>query len=103
MSREYTNKLLEMVDEGLLDKDMVIMACVKYMSEDQVQDMMEANEFLEHEDEDEEGFSRDNDVWSVEDEKEDDEEDFDRSRMYNLGFGGRELDEDEVDFDEDED
>jgi hypothetical protein len=52
MSREYTNKLLEMVDEGLLDKDMVIMACVKYMSEDDVRGMMEANEFLEQ-DEDE--------------------------------------------------
>lgn len=53
MTREYTNKLLEMIEEGLLDKDMVIMACVKYMSEDDVRDMMEANEFLEHEDEDE--------------------------------------------------
>lgn len=73
MSREYTNKLLEMVEEGILDKDTVIMACVKFMSEDQVQDMMEANMFLEHEDEDEdaEGFSRDNDVWSVEEEDED--------------------------------
>ena len=61
MAREYTNKLLKMVEEGLLDKDTVIMACVKYMSEDEVQDMMEANEFLEHEEEDGEGFSRDND------------------------------------------
>jgi hypothetical protein len=53
MAREFTNKLLEMVEEGLLDKDTVIMACVKYMSEDDVKDMMEANEFLEHEEEDE--------------------------------------------------
>lgn len=52
MAREYTNKLLEMVEEGLLDKDTVIMACVKYMSEDQVRDMMEANEFLDEEDDD---------------------------------------------------
>ena len=44
--REYTNLLLEMVDEGLLDRDNVIMACVKYMSEDDVQDMMEHNEFV---------------------------------------------------------
>ena len=51
--REYTNKLLEMVEEGLLDKDMVIMACVKYMSEDDVKGMMEANEMLEDDDEDE--------------------------------------------------
>ena len=35
-----------MVDEGLLDRDNVIMACVKYMSEDDVQDMMEHNEFV---------------------------------------------------------
>ncbi len=54
MTREYTNKLLEMVEEGLLDRDTVIMACVKYMSEDDVRDMMEANEFIEEEDEEEE-------------------------------------------------
>jgi len=55
MIREYTNQLLEMVDEGLLDRDTVIMACVKYMSEDEVCDMMFANEFvLETDEEDEE-------------------------------------------------
>ena len=54
MSYEYTNKLLEMVEEGLLDKDMVIMACVKYMSERDVQAMMKANEFLEQEEDEEE-------------------------------------------------
>jgi hypothetical protein len=42
-----------MIEEGLLDKDNVIMACVKYMSEDDVEDMMKCNEFL-YEDEDEE-------------------------------------------------
>ena len=52
--REYTNKLLEMVEEGLLDKDIVIMACVKYMSEDDVKGMMEANEFIMEEEEEEE-------------------------------------------------
>ena len=45
--RENTDKLLEMVEEGLVDKDYVIMACVKYMSEDDVTGMMEANELLE--------------------------------------------------------
>jgi hypothetical protein len=53
MSREYTNKLLEMVEEGLLDRDNVIMACVKYMSEDEVRDMMHCNEFIEEETEEE--------------------------------------------------
>ena len=54
MSREYTNKLLEMIEEGLLDKDNVITACTKYMSEAEVQDMMECNEFIEEEEEEEE-------------------------------------------------
>jgi hypothetical protein len=51
MSREYTNRLLEMVEDGLLDRDNVIMACVKYMSESDVQDMMECNEFIDSEEE----------------------------------------------------
>lgn len=54
MTREYTNKILEAVEEGILDKDMVIMACLKYMSEDDVKDMAHANEFFPDEDEDEE-------------------------------------------------
>lgn len=53
MPRKYTNQLLEMIEDGLLDRDTVIMACVKYMSEDDVQDMMEANEFIEEQFEDE--------------------------------------------------
>ena len=62
MAREYTNKRLEMVEEGLLDKDMVIMACVKFMSEDDVRDMMEANEFiLEDEDDDDVDFDEEED------------------------------------------
>ena len=58
--REYTNKLLEMVEEGLLDKDMVIMACMKYMSEDDVKGMMEANEMIEDEEEEDEEDLLDN-------------------------------------------
>lgn len=50
MSRKYTVELLEMIEQGLLDKDTVIMACVKYMSEDDVKDMMESNEFIDQED-----------------------------------------------------
>jgi hypothetical protein len=56
MGRKYTAKLLDMIDEGLLDKDLVITAFCKYMSEDEVKDMMESNEFLideESEDSDE--------------------------------------------------
>lgn len=46
MSREATNKLLEYLDEGLLDKDEVIMACVKHMSEDEVAEMCRVSEFF---------------------------------------------------------
>ena len=53
MSRETTNKLLEMVDEGLLDARALILACLEYMSEDEVEDMARSNEFLEDEDADE--------------------------------------------------
>ena len=53
-ARANTNKLLEMIEEGLLDKDTVIMACVKYMSEDDVADMMHCNEFDYEEEEEEE-------------------------------------------------
>lgn len=46
MTRPYTERLLDMIDEGVLDRDTVIMACVKYMSEHEVRDMMVMNEFL---------------------------------------------------------
>ena len=70
MTREFSTKLLDMIDDGLLDKDMVIMACVKYMSEDDVRDMMFANDFVE-----------DTDDW---DEKEwdDDEPDVDEAQEW---------------------
>jgi len=54
MTRKATNKILEMVEEGLLNKDTVIMACLKYMSEDDVADMAHANEFFSDEEESEE-------------------------------------------------
>jgi len=53
MVRKYTNMVLEMVDEGILDKDVVIMACLKYMSEAEVRDMAEANGFVPEDEEEE--------------------------------------------------
>jgi len=51
MARRFTNKLIEMLQDGMIEKDTVIMACLKYMSEAEVQDMMEHNGFeLETED-----------------------------------------------------
>lgn len=53
MTRQFTNKLYDMIDNGLLDKDTVITACLKYMSEDEVKDMMEMNEFIDSDEEEE--------------------------------------------------
>ena len=72
MPREYTNKLLEMVEEGVLDKDTVIMALVKYLSESDVQDCMEINGFLDSEEYDDEEDDADDE--EEDDEEEDDEE-----------------------------
>jgi hypothetical protein len=55
--REYTNKVLEAVAEGLLDKDIVILACLNWMSEKSVEQMCDANLFFEHEDEEEEEWT----------------------------------------------
>ena len=46
MTREYTEQLLEMIDNEIIDRDYVIMACLKYMSEDDVREMMEINEIV---------------------------------------------------------
>jgi hypothetical protein len=54
--REATNRILELVEEGVLDRDTVIMACLKYMSEDEVADMAHSNEFLLDEDEEDEEY-----------------------------------------------
>lgn len=51
MTREASNKLLEMIDEGLLSAGSVVMMCLKWMSEDDVKDMCEANEIYFEEDE----------------------------------------------------
>ena len=44
-SRFHTIQLLQMVDDGLLDKDLVITAFCKYLSDDDVGEMMHLNEF----------------------------------------------------------
>ena len=54
MTRQATDKILEMVEEGILDKDTVIMSCLKYMSEDDVADMAHSNELFINEEEDDE-------------------------------------------------
>jgi len=50
--RTQTTKLLEMMDEGLISAEMVAEMALAYMSEDDVADMMRANDILDEEDED---------------------------------------------------
>ena len=50
--RTQTTKLLEMMDEGLISAQFVAEMALGYMSEDEVADMMRANDILDEEDED---------------------------------------------------
>jgi len=50
--RKATNKLHELMDEGLLDPRAVADAALKYMSEDDVADMAHANELIYDDDDD---------------------------------------------------
>lgn len=43
-TREVTNKILEMIDEGILSASDVALMCLKWMSEDAVKEMCQANE-----------------------------------------------------------
>ena len=44
--RVATNKLLEMIDEQILDPMDVLKSCLDYMSDDDVEDMAITNEFF---------------------------------------------------------
>jgi len=48
-TREITSAVLTLIENGMLDRDTVIMACLKYMSEDEVADMAHINGFLDDE------------------------------------------------------
>ena len=45
--RSVSSKLLDMIYEGILDATTVVLACIKYMSEDDVADMATLNGFLD--------------------------------------------------------
>ncbi len=52
--RETSNKVLEMVDEGLLNPRDVLVMALKWMSEDDVKEMCKANEIFPEDEENEE-------------------------------------------------
>ena len=49
---EARDKLLEMIEHGLLKADHVVHCCLSYMSEDDVADMAHCNELIMEEDDD---------------------------------------------------
>jgi hypothetical protein len=51
--REYTSKLIAMMDEGLITAEAVAEMALAYMSEDDVKDMCLANDLLIGEDDEE--------------------------------------------------
>lgn len=55
-SRQYSNALSEMVDDGVVDKGRLIRDLINWMSEDDIRDFMIANEYVDsdYDDEDEE-------------------------------------------------
>ncbi len=52
MTREYTKKLLDLIDEGVVDKDALILNLLNWMSEDFVKEFYE--QYYESDEEDEE-------------------------------------------------
>ena len=52
MTREATTRLLEMMDEGLISAEAVAEMALAYMSEDDVADMMRANDILDEDEDD---------------------------------------------------
>ena len=52
--RKQTTKLLEMMDEGLISAEAVAEMALAYMSEDDVADMMRANDILDEDELDDE-------------------------------------------------
>ena len=54
MSRRYTTELLEMVEQGMIDKDSLIQDLLGWMSEDEVEQFARRNDYIQSLDEDEE-------------------------------------------------
>jgi hypothetical protein len=51
-TRQVTEKILEAISEGMLTWEIVAMAALSYMSEDEVADMAVSNEFFLYDEED---------------------------------------------------
>lgn len=64
MTREYTTKLLEMMDEGLISAEAVAEMALAYMSEDDVKDMMLANDIVDYDEDEYDGQPDEAQEWA---------------------------------------
>ena len=64
MSREITNKLYDLVDEGMLTWEQIGKAALGYMREYDVADMAETEGFVEPEEEEDDGQPTEQEEWA---------------------------------------
>ena len=57
------DKAIELVEEGIIDPIQMVIMCVKYMSEDDVEDMLDCNELCERFQEEDDGQPSEYDEW----------------------------------------
>ena len=60
MTRIYTKKLLDLVDEGVVDKDALILNLLNWMSEDFVKEFYE--QYYESDDEEDDEYSEEEEL-----------------------------------------
>ena len=70
MTRQATTRLLGMIEDGVIERDTVITAALKYMSEAEVADMCQHNDFFDDEDEDDDTDEEDEDFEDVDEDRE---------------------------------
>ena len=61
-TREYTNKIIELVDDGIVDRDILIRDLLNWMSESDVAEFYDRNLRADDEDEDD-GQPSEMDEW----------------------------------------
>lgn len=49
MAREATNELIDMAENGAISWETIARECLQYMSEDEVRDMAESNDWIDDE------------------------------------------------------
>ena len=51
MTREYTTKLLDLIDDGVIDAESLARDLLGWLSEDEVREFAERNDYITEEDE----------------------------------------------------